>query len=261
MKTIIFILFMGMGMSLSFADMQVRTIHLDHRTPQEVIEKLDGLLPADTSIKPFDNRIVVHSDEATYEALLKMLEDIDQPQVSINVQVLRTQRELQETHRRQDRVEIDSNRGAEVSTNRYSTRDSRERDQLYRARGIAGEPMMINTGEMIPQDEQQVFLRPDGNIAITGTTHYINLQNGFRTVVRLLADNRLEAEIYPAFNDQRRNGVIESTEMATTINGRTGEWIELGRVGESSAHWRGSHRHYRSDRDEAQYIYLKIERN
>lgn len=259
MKTLLFTLLMGM--SLTLAAMEVRTIHLDHRTPQEVIEKLDGLLPASANVKPFDNRIVLYSDKATYEAVVNMLEDIDQPQTSIDVQVLRTQRQLQETHRRQDRVEVDSQRGAEVSTKRYSTRDSRERDQLYRARGIAGEPMMINTGEMIPQDDQQIYLRPDGVIALSGTTSYINLQNGFQTVVSLLADNRLQAKIYPSFSEQTRSDVIETTEMATTITGRVGEWIELGRAGESSAHYRGSHRHYRSDRDEAQYIYLKIERN
>ncbi len=120
---------------------------------------------------------------------------------------------------------------------------------------------MINTGEMLPQDDQQIYLRPDGVIALSGTTSYINLQNGFRTVVSLLADNRLQAKIYPSFGEQTRSDVIETTEMATTITGRVGEWIELGRAGESSAHYRGSHRHYRSDRDEAQYIYLKIERN
>lgn len=259
MKILIFAFFMGI--SLAVSAMEVRTIHLDHRTPAEVIEKIDGLLPPGTSIKPFDDRIVLRSDKATYDSLVKLLEDFDKPHTSITVAVLRTQQKLQQTHRRQDRVDNKRNGSAESSNKRYSTRDNRERDQLYRARGTAGEPIMINTRELIPQDDQQVVLRRDGNIAISGTSDYLSLQNGFHTVVKLLADNGLQAEIYPAFSEQARDKTIENTEIATTITGRVGEWIELGRTGESSARSRDSHRQYRSDRDETQYIYLKIERN
>lgn len=257
MKTFIFALLVSFTTVLA-AEEKVRTIHLDHRTPQEVIEKVSGLLPANTTIKPFDDRVVINSDKATYDALVKLLEDFDKPHTSINVQVLRSQRELQETQRRQDRVDIDTQRGVTASTKRYSTRDSRERDQLYQARGIAGEPIMLNTGKLIPQDDDQVILREDGNIVIAGTNRYISLKNGFHTVVRLLSDNRLQAEIYPAFSEQTRGDVIENTEIATTINGRIGEWIELGRAGESSARSRDSHRQYRSDRDTTQYIYLRV---
>lgn len=260
MKTLIFALFMSI--SLAVSAMEVRTIHLDHRTPQEVIEKIDGLLPLNTSIKPFDDRIVLRSDKATYESLMKLLADFDKPHTSITVAVLRSQQELQQTHRRQDRVDDEQrNTGVETGSTRYSTRDSRERDQLYRASGTAGEPIMLNTRELIPQDDQQVVLRQDGNIAISGTSDYLSLQNGFHTVVRLLSDNGLKAEIYPAFSEQTRDEAIENTEIATTVTGRIGEWIELGRIGESSARSRDSHRQYRSDRDQAQYIYLKIERN
>ena len=137
----------------------MHTIELKHRTPAEVLPQIEALLPEDAAVSSFDNTIVLRSDGATFEDVRRVLDVLDKPQQNITVSVVRSQQQLSDQQRRDDRLVFSEN-SAGVAINRWSTRDSRDRDQQLQVRGLAGEPVEINTGQLIAQREQLVIFRP-----------------------------------------------------------------------------------------------------
>ncbi|MEX0616109.1 MAG: hypothetical protein WD177_09380, partial [Methylophaga sp.] len=105
----------------------MHTIELKHRTPSEVLPEIEALLPEDAAVSSFDNTIILRSDGATFEDVRRVLDVLDKPQQSINITVLRSQEQLNNRQRQDGRLVLDG-KSAGIEINRWSTRDSRNRD-------------------------------------------------------------------------------------------------------------------------------------
>ncbi len=238
----------------------MHTIELKHRTPAEVLPEIQALLPEDAAVSSFDNTIILRSDGATFEDVRRVLDVLDKAQQSINITVLRSEQALSNQQRNDGRLVIDD-KSAGIEINRWSTRDSRNRDMQLQARGLAGEPIQLNTGQLIAQQEQLVLIGPRGGVAVQNNTRYLPVDNGFQALVSVLADKQLRIELFPNFAEfDQRTGNIDSSSLLTTINANAGEWVLIGQTGESSA-FTGNQTQYRSHRDTQQFIYMKVELN
>ncbi len=238
----------------------MHTIELKHRTPAEVLPEIKFLLPEDAAVSSFDNTIILRSDGATFEDVRRVLDVLDKPQQLINITVLRSQQQLTNQQRQDGRLVIDGE-SASVEINRWSTRDSRNRDMQLQARGLAGEPIQINTGQLIAQHGQLLLLGPRGGVAVQDTTRYLPINNGIQALVSVLSDKQLRIELFPGFAEfDRRSGDIDSSSLLTTINAKAGEWLLIGQTGDSEA-FTGNQTQYRSHSDNQQFIYMKVELN
>lgn len=238
----------------------IHTIKLQHRMPAEVLPEIEALLPEDATISSFDNTLILRSDGATFEDVRRVLDVLDKPQQSITISVIRSQQKLAAQQGRDDRLVFSEN-SAGVAINRWSTRDSRDRDQQLQVRGLAGEPIAITTGQLIAQREQLVLFGPHGGIGVQDSTTYLPVDNGFQAVVSVLSNQQLRIELLPVFAEyNRRSGDIDSSSVLTTVNARPGEWLLIGQSGETAT-FTGNETRYRSHRDEQQFIYMKVELN
>lgn len=238
----------------------MHTIELKHRTPAEVLPEIEALLPEDAAVSSFDNTIILRSDGATFEDVRRVLDVLDKPQQSITITVVRSQQQLSDQQRRDDRL-VFSDDSAGVAINRWSTRDSRNRDQQLQVRGLAGEPVEIHTGQLIARHEQLLVFDAHGGVGVQNATTYLPVDNGFQALVSALPEQQLRIELLPMFAEyDRRSGDIDSSSLLTTIRGKAGEWLLIGQTGDSDA-FNSNESRYRSHRDQQQFIYLKVELN
>jgi hypothetical protein len=115
-------------------------------------------------------------------------------------------------------------------------------------------------GQYIPQEEQYLLLTPHGGVAVQSNTYYLNIDNGFQAVARILPNHQVIIDIHPLFNQlNKRNGVIETTEAVSSILDPAGEWIMLGQIdNEKNIEKQGSTR-YHTHRQQQKTIYIKVD--
>lgn len=242
------------------AEVRIETIELKSRLASELLPQLQPLIPAEASLSSHDNLLILKADSATRQQIKQLVSQLDKRLESIIVTLARSTQQLHQQQQRSDRFEFDvtdpSQSSAEIR--RWSTRDSRERDQHYQARGIEGRPISLQLGKLVPQRDQLFIVSPLGGVIVGESTHYIPIESGFQAVVNVFSDQQVRVEIYPHFAEfDRRDGSIASTHLMSTLNGDLNQWILIGQIGEQSKQQGTTV--YRSHRDEQQFIYLKIE--
>ena len=258
----IFYSIIGLWLALPVYADQIRTIELQHRLAAEILPMLEPMVDNYTTINGHDNLLIIKSSSQSFQEIEQLVKQLDSRQQSITVTVLRTQQQLGDQRFANDQLSIDlaDPENASVEINRWSTRDSRERDQQYQARGIAGQPIDIRMGQAVADKQQQLIFYPHGGIAAQQTTQYIQLDNGFQTRVNILGNQQARIEILPLFSKMQRNGDISTTSLLTTVTGPVNQWILIGQIGEQQRQQQNA-KTYRSHQNEQQWLYLKIELN
>lgn len=260
MKIIFSIVFFLLALP-AYAD-QIRTIELQHRLAAEILPMIEPMIDNYTTISGHDNLLIIKSSTQNFQEIERLVKQLDSRQQSLTVTVLRTQQQLNDQNFANDRFNIDleNPKNSSVEINHWSTKDSRERDQQYQARGIAGQPIDIQMGRAVADNQQQLIFYPHGGIAVQETTQYIQLDNGFQARVNILGNQQARVDILPLFSKMQRNGDISTTSLLTTVNGPLNQWILIGQIGEQQRQQTNTTT-YRSHQDEQQWLYLKIELN
>jgi len=260
MKTIWSIIFLSLALP-AYAD-QIRTIELQHRLAAEILPMIEPMIDNYTTINGHDNMLIIKSSSQSFQQIEQLVKQLDSRQQSLTVTVLRTQQQITDERFADDRFNIDleNPKNSSVEINRWSTKDSRERDQQYQAQGIAGQPIDIQMGQAVADRQQQLIFYPYGGIGVQETTQYIQLDNGFQARVHILGNQQARIEILPLFSEMQRSGDITTTSLLTTVNGPINQWILIGQIGEQQRQQQNA-KTYRSHQDEQQWLYLKIELN
>ncbi|HAO25404.1 MULTISPECIES: secretin N-terminal domain-containing protein [unclassified Methylophaga] len=245
----------------AFAD-QIRTIQLQHRLAAEILPMIEPMIDNYTTINGHDNLLIIKSSSQSFNEIEQLVKQLDSRVQSLTVTVLRTQQQINDERFSNDQLNIDleNPKNSSLEINRWSTKNSRERDQQYQARGIAGQPIDIQMGRAVADNQQQLIFYPHGGIAVQESTQYIQLDNGFQARVNILGNQQARVDIFPLFSEMQRNGDITSTSLLTTVNGPVNQWILIGQIGEQQRQQQNA-KTYRSHQDEQQWLYLKIELN
>ncbi len=243
------------------ADTSIHTLQLKHRLASEVLPQIEAFLPPTATVRAFEGTIILKSDRATLANVELLLEKLDTPLQNVLITVMRTNSELSQQRGGSTHIGVEAgdNVRASVGINRWSTHGHLDDNQQYRARGLAGQPVSINLGEMVPQQQQLVFLTHQG-IAVEQQTRYISTANGFQALPYLLADQQVRVEIHPFFSKLSRvDHDIRSSEVISSVSGQIGEWLEIGRIEDSATLDNDGVTTYRSHEQQSQILYLKIE--
>lgn len=246
-----------------WADPKIETIQLKHRLAEELLPQVEPFIGKQDTIKAYGDLLIIKAEPETIEQVKSLVTKLDVAEKSIVVNVMKTDRRLGTAQGNNLQADIDLNNSdnSSVEYQHWSTRDSKDQDQHYRARGISGRPVMIMMGQDIPQQQNLVLLRPNGDIAVQGDTQYLNLNSGFQAVATLLPNERVRVEIHPAFSDYNpQDKTISHSAVISTVEGKLGQWLELGGVVEQNRQETDTI-HYRTQHQQQQYLYIKIELN
>jgi len=254
---------MSLISSVVFADNNIETIQLNHRLAAEVLTEIQPFLPTDATARAANDFIIIQASPSVVSEIKQLISQLDTPTKSLIISVLKSDVALTDKQRSKITTHIEINEqgaDASVSINSWSTSNSRNKDQRYQARGIAGQPITISTGQSLPQKEQFLVLNPHGGIAVQSTTNYIDINNGFQAVAYIHPSNQVSIEIYPQFASfSKRKGVIDRSQMFTNISGPSGTWLEIGQVSTDKDIAQSGITRYQTQHSQQQFIYLKVD--
>jgi hypothetical protein len=188
-------------------------IALRHRTADQVMPALRGLVEPGGTLSGQGNQIFVRVSPDNLAELRRALDAIDRPL-----------RRLQISVRFDDAIDFASqgveaggrisNRSARIDVQGHDARTSATERVDQRIQVLEGGRAFISTGQSTPILQGTV-------IRETAT--------GFETVPRLVGD-RVLLDIAP-----RRETVHQQQYLATTLSARLGEWVEVGGAVESAS--------------------------
>ncbi len=262
MKSVMFVVLSFISMNL-FAEVKIETIEMQHRLADEVLPEVQAFLPQGSTARTFQNLIIIKADTIVINEIRALIQQLDQPLQRIKITVIKTDKLLSDQQETQTAVGVnieDGDVSANAQVRHWSTKGNRDKDQHFNAQGIAGNPITISMGEDVPQHEQLIFVGAHGDMAVETSTRYISLDNGFQAVARLLADQQVHVDIHPFFSNlSRRNGVIEQSQVITTLVGPVGQWLELVHISDEENTENSGVTRYSSHQSQQQQLYLKVE--
>ncbi len=262
MRILVFVV-LSLVHSLLLADNKIETIQLNHRIAAEVLTEIQPFLPDGTTARAANDFIILQASPQVVAEIRQLINRLDTPAQSIIISVLKSDEVLSDYQRSQIDTDIVINEqkvDAAVSIKHWSTSKSRNRDQHYQVRGVADRPIMISTGQALPQKEQYLLLNTHGDLAVQTNTRYIDINNGFQAVAHIHPNHQVSVEIYPQFASfSKRNGVISQSQMFTSISGEVGTWLEIGQVINDKNLVQTDANHYQTNQSEQQFIYIKVD--
>ncbi|MFW5447714.1 MAG: hypothetical protein ACKE8G_06230, partial [Methylophagaceae bacterium] len=185
MRNIVVCIFIILFSSQLLAENRIETIQLNHRLAGEVLPEVQAFLPKQATARAFNDFIILQADSKTIKQIKQLISQLDTPIQRLKISVVRTDKLLSN----QDGSQvsggisvIDGDVSASASIQKWSTKNARNKDQYFQAQGIANSPVSIIMSEGIPQQEQYLILSSSGDLAVQNTTHYINIDNGFKAV-------------------------------------------------------------------------------
>ena len=247
----------------ALADNKIETIQLNHRLAAEVLAEIQPFIPAEATARAANDFIILQASPKVITDIKQLINQLDTPAQSLLISVLKSDEALSDIQRSQIDTDVIINKqsvAADISIRHWSTSNSKNKDQQYQARGIAGRPIMISTGQALPQKEQFLLLSSNGHRALQTNTTYIEINNGFQAVANILPNHQVSVEIYPEFTTfSKRNGVISQSQMFTNIYGSVGTWLEIGQIRNDKHIAQTGTTHYQTSHSEQQFIYMRVD--
>lgn len=198
----------------------LEVITLKYRTAEQVIPVLGPLIQKPGTISGLQQQLIVRTTAANLADIKQVLATLDAAPRRLLITV------------RQDAT-LDSGRA-----NSTRSLDSDRNTQTLQV--IEGNSAFIRTGQSVPLPQRQVSRTiVNGQIVerLVNSVEYRDVMTGFYALPRLDGD-RVTLEISPQRDtlptpDQNLpHGSVNVQRVATTVSGRLGEWMEIGRLAE-----------------------------
>lgn len=254
------LLTLALSSSLAFAQPKLETIQLNHRLATDVLPEIQALLPENATARAFNDVIIIRAEQDTLRQFKELIRQLDVPIQRLQVTVVKTYDVLHDVDSQtiSARADVsDHDLSGHIAIQRWSTQDTKNNEQYYRAQGIASKPIQIDMTEAIPQTEQYLILRADGDLAVQTDTDYIDLRSGFSAVARILPNSQVIVDIHPRFSDLSAS-TINRSQIVTSLSGPINTWLELGQLTNEKALRKHVTSNYKTHNKQQQRIYLKV---
>ena len=214
----------------------LEVIELKHRTVDEVLPALLPLVEPGGTLTGMNNQLFLRASPRNREDIKRALAAIDKSARRLFIHVA-YDRQQQATDRGADavgQVIFGGKPQASVEARVWDTRSQRGENAAQRVQTVEGGRAFIQVGRSLPVPMRQVVVGPGGAI-VNDSIVYRDIGSGFHASPRVSGE-RVTLEISQQVEqlEGRRQGGIASQQLATTVSGRLGEWIELGGTGQQA---------------------------
>lgn len=228
---------------------ETRIIQLKYRTARDIIPVIRPLIGPDDALSGIDYRLIIRTSERNFKDIDRILGRLDVAQRSLRITVEQmaagtdtsTSQSLSgETRTGGDaRITLPAkpsgDRGLAVQKNslRYRANDRSTTTETANTQTIVtldGQAAYIRVGQSVPYVKKIIGLSRN-HPAITQGVVLHDVTTGFEVVPHVHGD-RVRVEITPrlATLQNPATGLADFQELATTVDVRLGEWIDLGAI-------------------------------
>lgn len=214
----------------------LEVIELKHRTVDEVLPALLPLVEPGGTLTGMNNQLFLRASPRNREDIKRALAAIDKSARRLIIHVA-YDRQQQTADRGADavgQVIFGGKPQANIEARVWDTRSQRGENSAQRVQTVEGGRAFIQVGRSLPVPMRQVVLGPGGAV-VNDSIVYRDIGSGFHASPRVSGE-RVTLEISQQVEqlEGRRQGGIASQQLATTVSGRLGEWIELGGTGQQA---------------------------
>jgi hypothetical protein len=243
--------------ALAWAQGPLEIIPLKHRTVEQVLPALRGVLEPGGTLSGQSGQLFVRTSPANLAEIRQALEALDRP--SRRLQVLVRFDDAADSASRDIAARgIISNRGSNVELRAQDSRSAAEERIDQRIQVVEGGIARIFTGTSRTLPERQVIRTPAGTIS--QQTYVVQeATTGFDVSPRLVGGT-VHLDIAPQREALGPGGTAQGQRIATSVSGRLGEWIEVGGAAAAAARNEraiGSSAQARSS--ESRRVWVKVE--
>ncbi len=261
------------GIPPVLADYPIEVIELQSRSVDEILPLLRSFAGGDASLTGIGNKLVIKAPPRQVQEIRQLLAELDRPPRQLRITVNKGEDGLHDSRgynasadiRLGDNSQISINSpGKPVDSSRAhvylrdrSTTTSRTSQQFVQA--MEGQPAFISSGLRVPLRTTEAYYGA-GRPYYRSTTQLHDVTGGFYVVPRVTGE-LVTLEIMQ--HDDRpgsHRGVIDTQRVNTRVQGRLGDWIELGGLNQSQADQRdGIGRSLNSRQEQLQGIRVRVE--
>lgn len=236
------------GITPLLADYPIEVIELQSRSVDEVLPLLQPLVGSDATLTGMGNKLVIKATAQRVQEIRQLLAELDRPPRQLRITVdkgddaLRASRGYNASAdiRLGDNSQIsinspgrpvDSSR-AQVQLRDRSTTTTRTSKQFVQA--MEGQPAYISSGLRVPLRTTDGYYAA-GVPYYRSTTQLYDVTAGFYVVPRVSGEVVTLEIMQHDDRPGRQRGVIDTQRVNTRVQGRLGDWIELGGLDQSQA--------------------------
>jgi hypothetical protein len=230
---------------------ELRTFELKHRNAEDIIPLLRPLLGDGAALSGRGDVLLIRAPKPALKDAQLAIKRFDTPLRQLIITV------RQGDSRATDRsgFNVTTRHGVRV----YSDRRERESSALQHLRTLEGHWARITTGDAVPETYSSTTVMPGGAVVRRGT-QYRQFDTGFEVRPRVTGE-RVQLTIRPfRAKPAGQGGRYETADLATTVEGALGEWIDIGGAGENrSGSESGLIYHGAGAENRSGHIHLKVE--
>jgi hypothetical protein len=228
---------------------ETRIIQLKHRPAGEIIPLIRPLLGPEDALSGMDYRLIVRTSDRNLKEIERLLAQLDVAQRQLRITVeqrvaddrdtaaLSVEGEVQIGDKARIKLPEKShdNRGLVVQkdnfrlrTNQSTTTGQKVSSQTVMA--LDGQRASIRIGQSVPH-VKKILALGRRQVLITQDIEFQDVTTGFDVLPRVHGD-RVRMEITPRLSTLRdpATGLADFQELATTVEVRLGEWVDLGTI-------------------------------
>lgn len=226
-----------LGIGVANAQQMSEVVQIMSRPAASLVGAIRPTLNEGGSVSAFHDKLILRGTAAELAAAKALIAELDRPAQRLLIEVRQASRLDLESRRfgygvRTDDVRIgDVPRDADARIGYQHLHTRGQADATYRVRALDGRPALIMSGRAVPvyQGYQQFI----GNSVYQGfNVAYRNADSGFVALPRVHGDE-VTVEIYQQDVRPQFSNEFSQQQASTVLQGRIGDWLTLGSIGDS----------------------------
>lgn len=235
----------------------IEVFPLKYRSAEEVIPAIQPFLDRDGAISNLQGKLIIRTSPGNMQEIRRLLDGIDTAPRRLMITVRQdvdraTERRLRELSGQlgpdDAQAIVSSNSGSNsgvivqgqqgdshLRAQAINSRSLENDKNTQRLQVLEGNRAFIRVGQSLPIPARGVIYSPQG-IRVIENTQFRDATVGFTVVPRLNGD-RVTLEVSPQRDspNMQMPDTINIQQIATSVSGRLGEWIDIGGTGQSRA--------------------------
>lgn len=236
-RLLLFMLLLGWLAAPAIAAPQFKIITLQHRLAEDLLPALQPLAGHNGTINAFSNQVIVNVEPEALSNIEATIHSLDTVRRTWRITVGHTATVNQAGARigiageigRKAKIRIPDSRGRTPRNATIIMEESQRNRSETGSMDISaldGEAAFIRVGQEVPYTSYWIELCRR-HTRIVETTQWRDISLGFAVRPRQIGE-MVSLEITPRLTELHHSGIVDFTELSTTIQVHPGEWVDLG---------------------------------
>jgi type II secretory pathway component GspD/PulD (secretin) len=253
--------------NISFAaETIIEVIPVYNRPASEIQPLINPMLENTDRVIADGSNLIVRTTPDRLNAIKKFINNLDTRPNNLIITIIQSRNtsaeELNAAARLNLNIPIDdlSKSGGKITGHYGQTQDQSANESTQTIRTLEGNTAYIKAGDSYPIQNVQIYNSGYGNPTVSSSTEFIDATTGFAVTPRLAGQQAI-LDVSPWSDKANARGQLETQSAQSTLKVNLGEWVELGRIDETSQNsTNGNYANNRQSSENRLRILVKVDK-